>query len=106
VRQSKAKQEEFEVFFEQEKAKIKEGAELPPGVLKMVKVYVATRKTLQVGDVMQNYPLLREYERLLEVTKTESIGEVLKVRFDDRLDSMRQGKTLFYEAVTNHKKCT
>jgi DNA-directed RNA polymerase subunit beta len=52
VRQSKAKQEEFEVFFEQEKAKIKEGAELPPGVLKMVKVYVATRKTLQVGDKM------------------------------------------------------
>ena len=31
VKQSKAKQEEFEVFFEQEKAKIKEGAELPPG---------------------------------------------------------------------------
>ena len=52
VRQSKAKQEEFEVFFEQESAKIKEGAELPPGVLKMVKVYVATRKTLQVGDKM------------------------------------------------------
>ena len=52
VKQSKAKQEEFEVFFEQESAKIKEGAELPPGVLKMVKVYVATRKTLQVGDKM------------------------------------------------------
>ena len=52
VKQSKAKQEEFEVFFEQEAAKIKEGAELPPGVLKMVKVYVATRKTLQVGDKM------------------------------------------------------
>jgi len=52
VKQSKAKQEEFEMFFEQEKAKINEGAELPPGVLKMVKVYVATRKTLQVGDKM------------------------------------------------------
>ena len=52
VRQSKSKQEEFAVFFEQESAKIKEGAELPPGVLKMVKVYVATRKTLQVGDKM------------------------------------------------------
>mgnify|MGYP003685703271 CR=1 FL=1 len=52
VKQSKAKQEEFEVFFEQESAKIKEGAELPPGVQKMVKVYVATRKTLQVGDKM------------------------------------------------------
>ena len=52
VKQSKAKQEEFKVFFEQETEKIKEGAELPPGVLKMVKVYVATRKTLQVGDKM------------------------------------------------------
>ena len=52
IKQSKAKQEEFEVFFEQESAKIKEGAELPPGVQKMVKVYVATRKTLQVGDKM------------------------------------------------------
>ena len=52
VKQSKAKQEEFEVFFEQERMKIKEGAELPPGVMKMVKVYVATRKTLQVGDKM------------------------------------------------------
>ena len=52
IKQSKAKQEEFEVFFEQESAKIKEGAELPPGVQKMVKVHVATRKTLQVGDKM------------------------------------------------------
>jgi len=52
LKQSRAKDEEFKVFFEQEKAKIKEGAELPPGVLKMVKVYVATRKTLQVGDKM------------------------------------------------------
>jgi DNA-directed RNA polymerase subunit beta len=52
IKQSKAKQEEFEAFFEQERVKINEGAELPPGVLKMVKVYVATRKTLQVGDKM------------------------------------------------------
>jgi len=52
VKQSKAKQEEFELFFEVERAKIQEGAELPPGVQKMVKVYVAARKTLQVGDKM------------------------------------------------------
>ena len=52
IKQSKSKQEEFELFYEQESAKIKEGAELPPGVQKMVKVYVATRKTLQVGDKM------------------------------------------------------
>ena len=44
IKQSKAKQEEFELFFEVERAKIQEGAELPPGVQKMVKVYVATRK--------------------------------------------------------------
>ncbi|RUA03994.1 MAG: DNA-directed RNA polymerase subunit beta, partial [Gammaproteobacteria bacterium] len=52
VKQAKAKQVEFDKFFESEKAKIDEGAELPPGVMKMVKVYVATRKTLQVGDKM------------------------------------------------------
>ncbi|MBE8189792.1 MAG: DNA-directed RNA polymerase subunit beta, partial [Candidatus Thioglobus sp.] len=50
IKQAKAKQVEFDEFFENEKAKIDEGAELPPGVMKMVKVYVATRKTLQVGD--------------------------------------------------------
>lgn len=52
VKQAKAKQIEFDKFLEEEKAKINEGAELPPGVMKMVKVYVATRKTLQVGDKM------------------------------------------------------
>ncbi len=52
VKQAKAKQVEFDKFFEEERAKIAEGAELPPGVMKMVKVYVATRKTLQVGDKM------------------------------------------------------
>ena len=52
VKQAKAKQVEFDAFFENERAKINEDAELPPGVMKMVKVYVATRKTLQVGDKM------------------------------------------------------
>ena len=52
IKQAKAKQVEFDKFFEDERAKINEGAELPPGVMKMVKVYVATRKTLQVGDKM------------------------------------------------------
>jgi DNA-directed RNA polymerase subunit beta len=52
IKQAKAKQVEFDKFFENERAKIDEGAELPPGVMKMVKVYVATRKTLQVGDKM------------------------------------------------------
>ncbi|MDC9714281.1 MAG: DNA-directed RNA polymerase subunit beta [Gammaproteobacteria bacterium] len=52
VKQAKAKRVEFDAFFENERAKINEDAELPPGVMKMVKVYVATRKTLQVGDKM------------------------------------------------------
>ncbi|SMN01046.1 DNA-directed RNA polymerase beta subunit [uncultured Candidatus Thioglobus sp.] len=52
VKQAKAKEVEFDKYLEVEKAKIAEGAELPPGVMKMVKVYVATRKTLQVGDKM------------------------------------------------------
>ena len=52
VKNSKKKQKEFEDFFAEEYKKSQEGAELPPGVLKMVKVYVATRKTLQVGDKM------------------------------------------------------
>ncbi len=52
VKQAKVKQLEFDEFFENERAKINEGAELPPGVMKMVKVYVATHKTLQVGDKM------------------------------------------------------
>lgn len=52
VKQAKAKQVEFDAFFKNERAKINEDAELPPGVMKMVKVYVATRKTLQVGDKM------------------------------------------------------
>ncbi len=52
VKQAKAKKDEFDAFFENERIKINEDAELPPGVMKMVKVYVATRKTLQVGDKM------------------------------------------------------
>ena len=52
VKQAKIKQEEFDKFLEEERKKINEGAELPPGVMKMVKVYVATRKVLQVGDKM------------------------------------------------------
>ena len=43
---------EFDSRFEEKKRKLTQGDELPPGVQKMVKVYVATRKTLQVGDKM------------------------------------------------------
>lgn len=39
-------------LFEKKMEKIRSGDDLPPGVLKMVKVYVATKRKLQVGDKM------------------------------------------------------
>ncbi len=39
-------------LFEKKIDKIRSGDELPPGVLKMVKVYVAVKRKLQVGDKM------------------------------------------------------
>jgi len=39
-------------LFEQKEEKLKRGDELPPGVIKMVKVYVAVKRKLQVGDKM------------------------------------------------------
>ena len=39
-------------LFEKKIEKIRSGDDLPPGVLKMVKVYVATKRKLQVGDKM------------------------------------------------------
>jgi DNA-directed RNA polymerase subunit beta len=38
--------------FDEKKAKIRQADELPPGVLKMVKVFVAVRRKLQPGDKM------------------------------------------------------
>jgi len=39
-------------FFEEKKEKLKAGDELPPGVIKMVKVYIAIKRKLSVGDKM------------------------------------------------------
>ena len=39
-------------YFEQKVEKLKAGDELPPGVIKMVKVYVAIKRKLSVGDKM------------------------------------------------------
>ncbi len=39
-------------LFEEKIDKLKRGDELPPGVIKMVKVYVAVKRKLQVGDKM------------------------------------------------------
>ena len=39
-------------MFEEKKKKLTQGDELPPGVQKMVKVYVAVKRRLQPGDKM------------------------------------------------------
>src|SRR4029078_2676995 len=46
------KRKEFDAMFEAKKKKLTQGDELPPGVLKMVKVYVAVKRRLQPGDKM------------------------------------------------------
>src|SRR5262249_33564672 len=40
------------MVFGEKIARLKKGDELPPGVIKMVKVYVAIKRKLQVGDKM------------------------------------------------------
>jgi DNA-directed RNA polymerase subunit beta len=42
----------FDAMFEEKKRKLTQGDELPPGVQKMVKVYVAVKRRLQPGDKM------------------------------------------------------
>ncbi|MCX5853136.1 MAG: DNA-directed RNA polymerase subunit beta [Deltaproteobacteria bacterium] len=42
----------IETFFEEKIEKMKAGDELPPGVIKMVKVYIAIKRKLSVGDKM------------------------------------------------------
>ena len=47
-----AKRIEFDAMFEEKKKKLTAGDELPPGVQKMVKVYLAVKRRLQPGDKM------------------------------------------------------
>ncbi|RMW98916.1 DNA-directed RNA polymerase subunit beta [Allofranklinella schreckenbergeri] len=42
----------FDLSFEEKRRKLTQGDELPPGVLKMVKVYLAVKRRLQPGDKM------------------------------------------------------
>ncbi|WP_043702126.1 DNA-directed RNA polymerase subunit beta [Tepidimonas taiwanensis] len=42
----------FDQAFEEKRKKLTQGDELPPGVLKMVKVYLAVKRRLQPGDKM------------------------------------------------------
>jgi DNA-directed RNA polymerase subunit beta len=46
------KRVEFDSMFEEKKKKLTQGDELPPGVQKMVKVYMAVKRRLQPGDKM------------------------------------------------------
>ncbi len=47
-----AKRLAFDAAFEEKKKKLTQGDELPPGVQKMVKVYLAVKRRLQPGDKM------------------------------------------------------
>jgi DNA-directed RNA polymerase subunit beta len=47
-----AKRAEFDEMFEIKRKKLTQGDELPPGVQKMVKVYLAVKRRLQPGDKM------------------------------------------------------
>ena len=44
--------EEFDQMFEEKRAKLTSGDDLAPGVLKMVKVYLAVKRCIQSGDKM------------------------------------------------------
>nr|MCU0973019.1 DNA-directed RNA polymerase subunit beta [Burkholderiales bacterium] len=46
------KRVEFDIAFDAKKKKLTQGDELPPGVQKMVKVYLAVKRRLQPGDKM------------------------------------------------------
>ena len=43
---------QFDLAFEEKRKKLTQGDELPPGVLKMVKVYLAVKRRIQPGDKM------------------------------------------------------
>src|SRR6267142_2626779 len=42
----------YDAMFEERKSRLRRGDELPPGVIKLVKVYVAMKRKLSVGDKM------------------------------------------------------
>ncbi|MES9858308.1 MAG: DNA-directed RNA polymerase subunit beta [Sedimenticola sp.] len=50
--QIKQQREEYRARFEEKKRKLTSGDDLAPGVLKMVKVYVAVKRRIQPGDKM------------------------------------------------------
>ncbi|KAA9129537.1 DNA-directed RNA polymerase subunit beta [Marinihelvus fidelis] len=50
--QIKTQRQQFDARFEEKKGKITQGDDLAPGVLKMVKVYLAVKRRVQPGDKM------------------------------------------------------
>jgi DNA-directed RNA polymerase subunit beta len=48
--QYRENQEDIQKFYDEKVNRIRKGDELPPGVIKMVKVYVAMKRRLSVGD--------------------------------------------------------
>jgi DNA-directed RNA polymerase subunit beta len=53
IKESLAKlRDEFDKAFEAKRKKLTQGDELPPGVIKMVKVYLAVKRRVQPGDKM------------------------------------------------------
>ncbi len=48
----KERREELDEAFEEEEKKLTQGDDLAPGVLKIVKVYVAVKRRIQPGDKM------------------------------------------------------
>jgi DNA-directed RNA polymerase subunit beta len=52
VAQLKAKHQELDELFESKRKKLTQGDDLPAGVIKMVKVYVAVKRRIQPGDKM------------------------------------------------------
>ncbi|BBP42702.1 DNA-directed RNA polymerase subunit beta [Thiosulfativibrio zosterae] len=50
--QLKAKHEQLNALFEEKRKKLTQGDDLAPGVIKMVKVYVAVKRRIQPGDKM------------------------------------------------------
>ncbi len=52
ARQVEEQREKFRAYYEDKKRKLSSGDDLAPGVLKMVKVYVAIKRRIQPGDKM------------------------------------------------------
>ncbi len=113
---------EFDSRYEEKKRKLTQGDELPPGVQKMVKVYLAVKRRIQPGDKMagrhgnkgviskiapvEDMPYMADGKTLdiclnpLGVPSRMNIGQILEVHLGwaakglgDRIDEMLRNKT-------------